>query len=118
MNDILPAQTPLWQFFEAQVKLVFDQYGYQEIRMPIAEKTDLFCRSIGEATDVGCDGGQHMVTGQHQTVFGVIETQVIGRVARCVDGHPRTTCQRDLLGVAKRNVWSGCLREVNPNTYA
>ncbi len=52
MNDILPDQTPLWQFFEAQVKLVFDQYGYQEIRMPIAEKTDLFCRSIGEATDV------------------------------------------------------------------
>ncbi len=52
MNDILPTQTPLWQFFEAQVKLVFDQYGYQEIRMPIAEKTDLFCRSIGEATDV------------------------------------------------------------------
>ena len=52
MNDILPAQTPLWQFFEAQVKLVLDQYGYQEIRMPIAERTDLFCRSIGEATDV------------------------------------------------------------------
>jgi histidyl-tRNA synthetase len=52
MNDILPDQTPLWQFFEAQVKSVFDQYGYQEIRMPIAEKTDLFCRSIGEATDV------------------------------------------------------------------
>ncbi|MDC9720294.1 MAG: histidine--tRNA ligase [Gammaproteobacteria bacterium] len=52
MNDILPDQTPLWQFFEAQVKTVFDQYGYQEIRMPIAERTDLFCRSIGEATDV------------------------------------------------------------------
>ena len=52
MHDILPDQTPLWQFFEAKVKSVFDQYGYQEIRMPIAEKTDLFCRSIGEATDV------------------------------------------------------------------
>lgn len=52
MYDILPDQTPLWQFFEAQVKLVFEQYGYQEIRMPIAEKTELFCRSIGEATDV------------------------------------------------------------------
>jgi histidyl-tRNA synthetase len=52
MNDILPDQTPLWQFFEAQVKSIFGQYGYQEIRMPIAEKTDLFCRSIGEATDV------------------------------------------------------------------
>ncbi len=52
MHDILPDQTPLWQFFEAQVKSVFEQYGYAEIRMPIAEKTDLFCRSIGEATDV------------------------------------------------------------------
>ncbi len=52
MHDILPDQTPLWQFFEAQVKSVFEQYGYAEIRMPIDEKTDLFCRSIGEATDV------------------------------------------------------------------
>lgn len=52
MHDILPAQTPLWQYFEGQVKEVFAQYGYQEIRMPIVERTELFCRSIGEATDV------------------------------------------------------------------
>lgn len=52
MHDILPEQTPLWQYFEAQVKDVFAQYGYQEIRMPIVERTELFCRSIGEATDV------------------------------------------------------------------
>ncbi|MGB0445794.1 MAG: histidine--tRNA ligase [Pseudomonadales bacterium] len=52
MYDILPAQTPLWQFFEAHVKQMFAQYGYQEIRMPLVERTELFCRSIGEATDV------------------------------------------------------------------
>ena len=52
MHDILPEQTPLWQYFEGQVKDVFAQYGYQEIRMPIVERTELFCRSIGEATDV------------------------------------------------------------------
>ena len=47
MHDILPEQTPLWQYFESQVKEVFAQYGYQEIRMPIVERTELFCRSIG-----------------------------------------------------------------------
>jgi len=52
MYDILPEQTPLWQYFETQVKQVFAQYGYQEIRMPMVERTELFCRSIGEATDV------------------------------------------------------------------
>ena len=52
MYDILPDQTPVWQYFEQKVKLMFAQYGYQEIRLPIVERTELFCRSIGEATDV------------------------------------------------------------------
>ncbi|MBU2952555.1 histidine--tRNA ligase [Marinobacter sp. F3R08] len=52
MNDILPEQTPVWQFVEATVRRVLAQYGYQEIRMPIVEQTDLFKRSIGEVTDI------------------------------------------------------------------
>lgn len=52
MNDILPEQTPVWQFVEATVRKVLRQYGYQEIRMPIVELTDLFKRSIGEVTDI------------------------------------------------------------------
>lgn len=52
MNDILPEQTPVWQFVEATVRQVLRQYGYQEIRMPIVEQTDLFKRSIGEVTDI------------------------------------------------------------------
>ncbi len=52
MNDILPDQTPVWQFFERTVRQVLKAYGYQEIRMPIVELTDLFKRSIGEVTDI------------------------------------------------------------------
>ncbi|MBQ0757280.1 MAG: histidine--tRNA ligase [Amphritea sp.] len=52
MNDILPDQTPVWQFLENSVKSVLGAYGYSEIRMPIVEQTDLFKRSIGEVTDI------------------------------------------------------------------
>ncbi|MDO6419270.1 histidine--tRNA ligase [Amphritea sp. 2_MG-2023] len=52
MNDILPDQTPVWQFLESSVKSVLGTYGYTEIRMPIVEQTDLFKRSIGEVTDI------------------------------------------------------------------
>jgi len=52
MNDILPDQTPVWQYVETTVRKVLSQYGYQEIRMPIVEQTDLFKRSIGEVTDI------------------------------------------------------------------
>ncbi|VAW67576.1 Histidyl-tRNA synthetase, partial [hydrothermal vent metagenome] len=52
MHDILPAQTPLWQFFESRVRTLLQNYAYSEIRMPLVESTDLFCRSIGEVTDI------------------------------------------------------------------
>ena len=52
MNDILPDVTPYWQAIEAALKKVLASYGYQEIRFPIVEKTELFCRSIGEVTDI------------------------------------------------------------------
>jgi histidyl-tRNA synthetase len=52
MNDILPEQTPVWQYLENTVKEVVSIYGYNEIRMPIVEQTNLFKRSIGEVTDI------------------------------------------------------------------
>lgn len=52
MNDILPGESARWQFLEQAVRDVLDQYGYQEMRMPLVEKTALFCRSIGEVTDI------------------------------------------------------------------
>ncbi len=52
MNDILPEEIDYWHFLEAELRKLTDVYGYEEIRTPILEKTDLFQRSIGEVTDI------------------------------------------------------------------
>ena len=52
MHDVLPDQTPLWQYAEQKLREVLTVYGYSEIRLPIVEKTELFKRSIGEVTDI------------------------------------------------------------------
>lgn len=52
MNDILPEDSLLWQQAESRIRRTMRSYGYQEIRTPILEKTELFKRSIGEVTDI------------------------------------------------------------------
>lgn len=52
MNDILPEHSLSWQFLEARFQEVVHRFGYQEIRFPIVEQTQLFKRSIGEVTDI------------------------------------------------------------------
>nr|VFJ42389.1 MAG: histidyl-tRNA synthetase [Candidatus Kentron sp. DK] len=52
MGDVLPADTPYWQFIEDTARTLFSTYGYEEIRFPLVEKTELFTRSIGEVTDI------------------------------------------------------------------
>ena len=52
MNDILPPETALWQHAEKIMRKALHSFGYQEIRFPILEKTELFKRSIGEITDI------------------------------------------------------------------
>jgi histidyl-tRNA synthetase len=52
MNDILPQESLYWQYVEKTLRDVLQSYGYQEMRFPILEKTELFKRSIGEATDI------------------------------------------------------------------
>ncbi|WP_269476065.1 histidine--tRNA ligase [Billgrantia diversa] len=52
MNDLLPGQSALWQYFEGTVQALMQRYGYAEIRTPIVEQTALFARSIGEVTDI------------------------------------------------------------------
>ncbi len=50
--DILPEATPLWFKLEDTARHILSQYGYNNIRMPIVETTDLFVRSVGEHTDI------------------------------------------------------------------
>src|SRR3954467_5651973 len=52
MNDVLPDQSPLWEFFEDTVRCMIRRYGYRNIRTPIVERTELFVRGVGEVTDI------------------------------------------------------------------
>lgn len=51
-HDVLPGQSELWGWIESTARETFSCYGYSEIRLPILERTELFQRSIGEATDI------------------------------------------------------------------
>jgi histidyl-tRNA synthetase len=50
--DILPEATPLWFKLEDTARTILAQYGYNNIRMPLVEPTELFVRSVGEHTDI------------------------------------------------------------------
>jgi histidyl-tRNA synthetase len=53
MNDILPEVSATWRYLEQVLQeIVQHSYGYDEIRLPILEHTELFRRSIGEVTDI------------------------------------------------------------------
>lgn len=52
INDILPDVVGKWQLVESAARRIFSNFGFQEIRIPILEKTELFARSIGESTDI------------------------------------------------------------------
>ena len=52
MNDMLPADAPIWEKFETAARETAASYGYRQIRTPILEATQLFCRGIGEVTDI------------------------------------------------------------------
>jgi histidyl-tRNA synthetase len=52
MNDVLPHQSILWRHLEQVFAHCLGAYGYEEIRMPLLESTQLFKRTIGEVTDI------------------------------------------------------------------
>ena len=51
-KDILPQEMALWRQLEEKARQVFERFTCEEIRLPILEETELFARSIGEATDI------------------------------------------------------------------
>jgi histidyl-tRNA synthetase len=51
-KDILPDETALWQWVEAEARKVFNAFGFKEIRTPLLEKTEVFSRGIGQDTDI------------------------------------------------------------------
>ena len=52
MNDLFSPEIEKWQVLEQKSRAFFEAYGFREIRTPILESTELFSRSIGEASDI------------------------------------------------------------------
>jgi histidyl-tRNA synthetase len=82
-NDILPDETGRWQYIEQSARKVFERNGFSEIRVPIMEKTELFCRSIGDATDIVekemysfVDKGENSVTLRPEGTAGVMRALI------------------------------------------
>jgi histidyl-tRNA synthetase len=78
-NDILPDESGRWQYIEQTARRVFELNGFGEIRVPVMEKTELFCRSIGDATDIVekemytfIDKGENSVTLRPEGTAGVM----------------------------------------------
>ncbi len=51
-RDLLPPETSVWAAVEATARRVFALYGFQEVRTPVLEHTELFVRTVGESTDI------------------------------------------------------------------
>jgi histidyl-tRNA synthetase len=78
-NDILPDESGRWQYIEQTARRVFELNGFGEIRVPVLEKTELFSRSIGDATDIVekemytfTDKGENSVTLRPEGTAGVM----------------------------------------------
>jgi len=98
MNDLLPAEAPLWEWFEARVADWLRSYGYQQIRTPIVEYTELFVRGIGEVTDIvekEMYSFEDRLNGEHLTLRPEFTAGVI-----------RAIVEHNLTYDAPRRLWS------------
>lgn len=89
MNDLLPADIGAWQHLEACTRELLGSYGYEEIRVPVVEHTDLFKRAIGEHTDVVgkemytfTDRGGDSLTLRPEATAGIVRALISNRLLR------------------------------------
>jgi histidyl-tRNA synthetase len=89
MNDVLPAEIGAWQHFEAVTRELLTAYGYEEIRVPLLERTELFKRAIGEHTDVVgkemytfTDRGGESLTLRPEATAGIVRALISNRMLR------------------------------------
>src|ERR1700744_1516899 len=89
MNDVLPAQIGAWQHLESTVRDLLTEYGFEGVRKPIVEHTDLFKRAIGEFTDVVekemytfVDQGEDSLTLRPEATAGVMRAMISNGMLR------------------------------------
>jgi histidyl-tRNA synthetase len=89
MKDVLGADIALWHHVERCARAVMDAYGYEEIRVPVVEHTELFKRAIGEFTDVVekemytfTDQGGDSLTLRPEATAGVVRAAISNGLLR------------------------------------
>lgn len=97
VHDLLPANVPAWQYLERVTREVFAAYGYEEMRVPIIEQTQLFRRSIGDFTDIVekemfsfIDQGDDHITLRPEATAGIVRAVISNGMLR--DGRLRLWC--------------------------
>lgn len=82
-KDLLPDESYKWQFIEQTIKKIFENYGYNEIRVPVFEHTELFQRGVGDTTDVVQkemytfeDRGKRSITLRPEGTAGVVRAYI------------------------------------------
>ena len=100
-RDLLPPETRVWNRVEAVAREVFALYGFDEIRTPVLESTELFVRSVGEATDIVhkemytfTDRGDRSVTLRPENTAGVARAYVEHSLAQAGGPGSSTTSAR------------------------
>jgi histidyl-tRNA synthetase len=97
VHDVLPAQIAAWQQLERVAREVFAGYGYDEIRVPVIEQTQLFKRSIGDFTDIVekemfsfVDQGEDHITLRPEATAGIVRAVISNGMLR--EGRMRLWC--------------------------
>ena len=97
VHDVLPSQASTWQFLERITREVFGAYGYEELRVPIIEQTQLFKRSIGDFTDIVehemfsfVDRGDDHITLRPEATAGMVRAVISNGLLR--EGRLRLWC--------------------------
>jgi histidyl-tRNA synthetase len=89
VRDVLPENAAAWQHLERVTRAVFDAYGYEELRVPIIEQTQLFKRSIGDFTDIVekemfsfVDQGEDHITLRPEATAGIARAMISNGLLR------------------------------------
>jgi len=97
MNDVLPADEPIWRRFEESITATVRSYGYRRIRTPIVEPTRLFVRGIGEMTDI--------VEKEMYSFVDALNGEALTLRPENTAGVVRATIQHSLLHDGPQRVW-------------
>ena len=97
MNDVLPGEVPAWQHVEHRARALLGAYGYEEIRPPLVERTELFRRSIGEVTDI---------VEKEMYTFADRNDESLTLRPECTASVVRAAIEHGLLRTPGRRVWT------------